>query len=113
MVENRTKYIRPQILTQQFKSILANAQFESGLRGGKIAEDDDEEGFTFIQILDIGNEGLARKEIHVVVEIPDKIVICQIKPLKMKDLWIFKINEKQKFNKTNLDLQFQEKINSV
>ena len=67
-------------------------------RGGRTL-DDEEEGFQFLQIFDIGNEGLARKEINVVVEIADKVLVYKITPLKLKEVWVFKIVEKTKFCK--------------
>ena len=85
--EKETQSVRAIILETPFKGVFANVE-------GDLPE--------FLQILDIGFEGLQQKEVNMICECDTQITVYKIIPIKLRKFTVFKIVEKFKFDKVNI-----------
>ena len=94
---NKNYYIKSQLLETAFKSVFANME-------GELPE--------FLQILEVNFEGFFQKEINVVVECEQKVIIFRLQPIKLRKFTIFKMVEKFSFDKIRIGIGFRELIHS-
>ena len=60
---------------------MASASFTKRIN----SNDDDDDEISYLEVFDINNNGLGRKEINVIVDGDGKLLVLNITPIKIRD----------------------------